>query len=483
MFRITTLVAAALTAGTASAQTRFTHLATIDVGSTSTVGNPEYVGVNPSGVAWTGTRLFVAGFNNSGIVGTTAIVEVLDPLGTPSYGATFGVQAATPGSRGYSGLDIKGDTLAAAWDDGAADPLGIVGYDVSTPGTAAQAWAQNGRGGSGVGFDPGFSGIDFGTGWTSFGSGRRSLNNEVTGAVIYDSTNGTIINGAGTGTFWRDMDYEDDSGDIWLREGNNVIRAPRTGGNTTSTALLVRDEFEADNINGQNLAYINSSFGDVVIYNERSQTAGVQDFFVVIKVCTPSGALHTVDWGTFTPPGLNAGYFDFSWAPDPGTLAILDFTLRRVYIFKLEPPTGSVSYCTAGTSTNGCSASISSTGTASASMATPFDIAVSGVDGQRSGIIFYGVSGAVASPWGTGTSFLCVKSPTQRTVSQNSGGTAGACDGTLALDWNAWMSANPSALGSPYLSGDQFHAQGWYRDPPAPKTTNLSNGVSFFLGP
>jgi hypothetical protein len=45
------------------------------------------------------------------------------------------------------------------------------------------------------------------------------------------------------------------------------------------------------------------------------------------------------------------------------------------------------------------------------------------------------------------------------------------------LDWNAYQSANPTALGSPWTTGVNAYCQGWYRDPPAPKTTSLSNAL------
>ncbi len=146
---------------------------------------------------------------------------------------------------------------------------------------------------------------------------------------------------------------------------------------------------------------------------------------------------------------------------------------------------GNVSnYCTSSTTSNNCNPAIAASGTPSASAPSGFTLTCTDVEGQKSGLIFYGVSGPNASPWAAGsTSFLCVKAPTQRTTTQGSGGTAGACDGTIALDFLAFMTANPGALGQPIASGQAFHAQCWFRDPPAPKTTNLSNGIQFTLCP
>ena len=141
-------------------------------------------------------------------------------------------------------------------------------------------------------------------------------------------------------------------------------------------------------------------------------------------------------------------------------------------------------YCTAGTSANGCTAEISGTGTPSVSSASGFDVAVKDVEGQKQGILFYGLSGPLAQAWGSGSSsYLCVKPPTQRTSVLNSGGLFGMCDGTFALDFNAWLAAHPSALGQPLSSGQSVHMQAWYRDPGSPKTTSLSDALHFRLCP
>lgn len=144
------------------------------------------------------------------------------------------------------------------------------------------------------------------------------------------------------------------------------------------------------------------------------------------------------------------------------------------------------SFCTAGTTTNGCAPSMSGAGSASASAGSGFSISISHVEGQRTGLIFYGTNNSSWSPlpWASGsTSFLRVKPPTQRTVAQSSGGTSGACDGTLSIDWNAFIAANPGVLGTPFTGTETVYAQGWFRDPAAPKTTNLSNALQFSVCP
>jgi hypothetical protein len=139
-------------------------------------------------------------------------------------------------------------------------------------------------------------------------------------------------------------------------------------------------------------------------------------------------------------------------------------------------------YCTAGVTTHGCVPTLTSSGVASASAGSGFDVWATNVEGQKQGLLFYGLSGALALPWGTGTSTLCVKPPTQRTLAQSSGGSLNGCDGVLSLDWNAFTSS-PSALGSPFAGGESVCIQAWLRDPPSPKTTNLSNALRFVVQP
>ena len=141
------------------------------------------------------------------------------------------------------------------------------------------------------------------------------------------------------------------------------------------------------------------------------------------------------------------------------------------------PPT--TTYCTAGTTTNGCNATMGATGTASVSAPSGFAVTASGVEGQKLGLLFWGLAPG-AKPWGGGTSFRCVSSPLQRTTAQNSGGTSGACDGVLALDFNTWMQTHP---GKAPPAGDFVYMQAWFRDPPAPKTTSLSDGLRFAVCP
>ena len=144
-------------------------------------------------------------------------------------------------------------------------------------------------------------------------------------------------------------------------------------------------------------------------------------------------------------------------------------------------------YCTSSTTTNSCNPAMSASAAVASIGAGPgsFVLTANSVEGQKSGLVFYGITGQNNLVWGAGsTSFLCVKAPTQRTASQNSGGTNNACDGTLSLNFNAYMATHPFALGQPLFAGEAFNMQAWFRDPPCGKaTTHMSQALAFTLAP
>jgi hypothetical protein len=148
-----------------------------------------------------------------------------------------------------------------------------------------------------------------------------------------------------------------------------------------------------------------------------------------------------------------------------------------------DATSGPTVYCTSGTTSSGCLPSMSFSGTPSASATSGFMLDVSAVEGQKQGLIFYGINNNGFAPLPWGTSFFCVKSPTQRSIPQSSGGTPGGCDGAFALDWNAYRQANPGALGQPFGVGQPVYAQAWFRDPQGVKTTAFSDALEFAVGP
>lgn len=325
------------------------EVARFDAAASADSSGNSYIGNNPSAVSWNGSQLYIAGFNSSGGAADTAIVEITNAGATglvaAAFSSPFGV-LSTPNLRGYSGLDLEGGVLAAAYDDGAADPNGIQAFDASDN---TQTWAKNARSGSGVAHDPGFGGIDSGVAWLTFGSGRRPLQNTSTGADIYTTADGMIITDFGE-TFWRDLDFDQSTGDVYMRRSNDLLKATRTGGNSATVSMLVDNSSNGSFVAGQNLDFMATDlFGDVVIYNDRPAT-GAANFADVVKMIDSSG---TPLLATFAllgggVPAEGVGYYDFDFDAASQTLALLDFGNRNVHIFQVVPEPSSIAIAAAG---------------------------------------------------------------------------------------------------------------------------------------
>lgn len=140
-------------------------------------------------------------------------------------------------------------------------------------------------------------------------------------------------------------------------------------------------------------------------------------------------------------------------------------------------------HCTAGVTSHGCQATLNATGIPSASSPQGFWLTASSVEGQATGIVFFGVRGATSVPFGATSSTLCVRAPQERMLVQSAGGTSGACDGLLSVDWNAHVASYPGGLGQPFRGGETVWAQCWFRDAAAPGGSNLSDALWFTVGP
>ncbi len=140
-------------------------------------------------------------------------------------------------------------------------------------------------------------------------------------------------------------------------------------------------------------------------------------------------------------------------------------------------------YCSTATSQDGCQPNLSAVGFPSASATSGFTLRMTGADGRRPCSMVHGL-GQSSVAWAIGSSSVrCVAFPWTRVTTALSSGTAGQCDGEFSIDWLAFMAANPGAQGNPLTAGATFYIQGWFRDPGAPKNSNLANAVQFTLCP
>ena len=383
------------TAATANAQISLFELSRYNLNSTSNAANAEFIGSNPVAIGWNGSSMYVAGLNSSLSATNTSLIQITNAstsargLITPTYSGTFGT-LSTVGSRGYTGLSLKGNSLAASWDNGSNSPNGIQMFNAATNtrtwnltnnGTSTTANIGTTRGMAGPDFDPGYvvSGTSqggSGLAWVTQGQGRRFLNDTASGTAIYTTTannpsgaqQGMVINIAPTSTTWRDMAFDPNSGNLYTRVNNQVARTNRTGANTdlspSGTAGLsdVIVALTAANNVGTNLGYldsvaagaVNTYTGDILVYNDRASNASGQAWASAILFATTSGSAVSATWDFINgaAPGTGNALYDFQWDSASQTLAVVDYTNRTASIFSTavpEPTTTAVAgMCTVG---------------------------------------------------------------------------------------------------------------------------------------
>lgn len=340
---------AAMAGAASAADLELNLLRQINVSGAVASTNPERIGSNVSAVAWNGSKLYIGGFNQSGGAISTGIAEISDPLGAATIGPRFG-GLSTPNLRGFSGLAIQGNRLAAGCDTGAAVAGGYATFDTAANTAVA---SKNLRGFTGPAFDPGFAGSAPSAGNVAFsgtGSGRRGVFNTDTGADIYALGAGMIWNNnpAGAtpapGTNNRDIAFDSFTGDIYGRAANAIIKGVRSGDNSISnaggTAIYVNygagGQGTASNTNQQNLSLMDlGSLGKFVIFNDRP-TSQSASFTSAIKAIDTNGVAQSINFNGFNITSSTSA-FDFSYDAVSRTLAVSDFSNSNVYIFSVVP--------------------------------------------------------------------------------------------------------------------------------------------------
>lgn len=149
------------------------------------------------------------------------------------------------------------------------------------------------------------------------------------------------------------------------------------------------------------------------------------------------------------------------------------------FVYRVEFPPLSETYCTAKVNSLGCTPAIGASGIASVSSIDPFAVTATSVLNNKNGLLYFGFS-AAALPFQGGT--RCVGFPSIRTTSQDSGGSPSGndCSGVYSYDFNVLIQGGTI----PMLSvGAKVYAQYWMRDPQSASTTGLSDGASFTIFP
>lgn len=136
-------------------------------------------------------------------------------------------------------------------------------------------------------------------------------------------------------------------------------------------------------------------------------------------------------------------------------------------------------YCTAGTSAAGCAGALSGAGTPSASQPAGFVVTATGLAGSTRGLVLSGIGGRDAHPFGGGGSLLCLHGRAQHSAPAPTGGTPGACDGSLALDL-AQLGGGGAPVG--FRAGARVQLQAAFRDPVSGRPV-LTNALELTVCP
>jgi hypothetical protein len=161
-----------------------------------------------------------------------------------------------------------------------------------------------------------------------------------------------------------------------------------------------------------------------------------------------------------------------------------DCTSRIAFETYVLSSAGTVTYCTAKPNSLGCLPAMEFSGCPSATSGSGFLVRCTQLRNNKSGLLFYGVSGRATVPFQGGT--LCIKAPIKRAPSVNSGGSpspANDCSGEFVLDMNAFAAGalGGSPLPALIVPGTVVDCQWWGRDPgfAPPNNSTLSNGLEY----
>jgi hypothetical protein len=139
-------------------------------------------------------------------------------------------------------------------------------------------------------------------------------------------------------------------------------------------------------------------------------------------------------------------------------------------------------YGASKTHSGGCAGEMGSTGVASASAGSGFDVRATNMLNSKYGMAFYGLNGPtlIQAPAGT----LNVNPPFSRTPPHNAGGNLPPvldCSGVLHFDFNSYVASGADPT---LRAGTSVWIQCWQRDPGSPPASSvLTNALFFTIGP
>jgi hypothetical protein len=320
-------------AATASGQVSFIQVNQIDAGA---LGLSNLGSVTAHGDKLYAGTLFGAG----------QVWEITDQFGTPGAVAV-GPGNTTGGGNGFVSLDTDGTTLVAATNNGGGADIVQV-FDAATNGLNWSSDATTLPGLTridGAAVDP----ISGNVLLTGFGNGNQNLFDPASPTPV--GTMPTIIFDGGAGnvsTGFRDVSYDDATGDLYLRAVNGVGRGIRVGDDDyqdlSGTAGIDTIRQDADGFNSAiNVEFVPVPGGDnIAIYNLRN---GANTFGDQVRVTGVDGLNIDIAASFFAADGVtpfavgdaSSGIYDFSYNPVNGLLYVSDFSDGTITAFQVIP--------------------------------------------------------------------------------------------------------------------------------------------------
>ncbi len=334
---------------------------------------------NPGSVAAYGDSLFVGSLFSAG-----TITRIDNPLTSPVNAGTLSGTLVL-GGNGYVSLDTDGTTLVAASNNSGVNDLVQV-FDFAT---GSLRYEANPGGLPGPGPGPSLSRIDgaaidpiTGNVWlTGFGGGLPTVLSADTLTSASDNPS-TLFAGSPTGTGFRDIDFDSETGDLYLRATNGVLGGQRLEGSvddfTTLNSLGATAGFsqiaggdfatlQDSNRSALNIEFLPASFTGteaVFITNTRVSAPTLASFDSQVRAfdadagfdgetpfsLDPAGVpvsltfLNSDGVTPFTTAGSTDGIYDFSFDPVNELLYIADHSNGAIYAFsrpfEVEPLSG-----------------------------------------------------------------------------------------------------------------------------------------------